>query len=520
MNIDSQKREYGVFYTPEELSDYLLSGCGDSAPTRVLDPSCGEGALLFAAQKKFGVVDTKYFGCDKRHMRIRNRYIKVKCSDFFDYNPGIRFDLVVTNPPYVRSDKSGEACRKWYEEKEWTNFKLDGRADLWVYFLLKSISLLEEDGNLAAILPWSFIQAEYACALREYLHRIFRRILIHTISDSCFSDTPQKVVVLWLWGKGSSCTEIRACCSSNFKNSSLSDFRKIALQEWLSGDGFRDVKSLDTSFDDVHRLGDICDVRIGIVTGATKFFVREKHEILQLGVAGKDCPRIVTACRELRMLNLFRKDTSSLKCLMHIGAENAPALSEVIKDGEKLSYDKRRHCRQRKIWYSVSIPTDAPDAFFTYRATAVPVMTLNDAKVYNTNSVHGIYFKDVNISADKMRWIQVSMLSAFSLLDIELKARIYGKNVLKIEPTALKSVRVYAPDRSIDATKVDEIDLLIRQGKRVEAVIVATKYIFSEMRLSYNLQTKIMAGYKRLWEQRTGRKIFENQGIDWSNCFD
>jgi adenine-specific DNA-methyltransferase len=55
------------------------------------------------------------------------------------------FDVVIGNPPYVRQEILGEEF-KTYAKKRFTTYS--GTADLYVYFIEKSLSLLKPKGSL------------------------------------------------------------------------------------------------------------------------------------------------------------------------------------------------------------------------------------------------------------------------------------------------------------------------------------------------------------------------------------
>ena len=71
MSIDNsgdQKKINGRFYTPERLADLLINNCDELLSARktgnlVLDPSCGDGALIKSVQRRFGDAVVCY-GCD------------------------------------------------------------------------------------------------------------------------------------------------------------------------------------------------------------------------------------------------------------------------------------------------------------------------------------------------------------------------------------------------------------------------------------------------------------------------
>ncbi|MBL0953577.1 MAG: Eco57I restriction-modification methylase domain-containing protein [Leptospira sp.] len=85
------------------------------------------------------------------------------------------FDVVVGNPPYVRQETLGEEF-KTYAKKRFTTFA--GTADLYVYFIEKSLSLLHPKGIYSIIVANKWMRANYGENLRKFLKtkRIYKII--------------------------------------------------------------------------------------------------------------------------------------------------------------------------------------------------------------------------------------------------------------------------------------------------------------------------------------------------------
>ncbi|MGH2497191.1 MAG: Eco57I restriction-modification methylase domain-containing protein, partial [Ktedonobacteraceae bacterium] len=86
------------------------------------------------------------------------------------------FDVVISNPPYVRQEKLGPDKPFFQERYEIYH----GVADLFVYFFAQGLRLLRKDGRLAYISSNSWLQANYATALRRYLQN---NTTVETIID-------------------------------------------------------------------------------------------------------------------------------------------------------------------------------------------------------------------------------------------------------------------------------------------------------------------------------------------------
>jgi adenine-specific DNA-methyltransferase len=77
----------------------------------------------------------------------------------------VGFDVVIGNPPYIRQEGITEL--KPYLEANFTTYS--GRADLYVYFYEKGVSIIKPNGIFCFITPNKFFRANYGKALKIYL---------------------------------------------------------------------------------------------------------------------------------------------------------------------------------------------------------------------------------------------------------------------------------------------------------------------------------------------------------------
>ncbi len=78
------------------------------------------------------------------------------------------FDAIVGNPPYVRQESLSAIKR--YLESHYVSF--DGVADLYTYFMERSLRLLKSGGLFSYIVSSSFLRATYGEPLRRHLKNI------------------------------------------------------------------------------------------------------------------------------------------------------------------------------------------------------------------------------------------------------------------------------------------------------------------------------------------------------------
>ncbi len=125
-------------------------------------------------------------------------YWPIEFADIFAEKGG--FDIVIANPPYVRQEliadptiegeQSLEERRKYkrklleqiqhdWDDKEGKIVKIPKRADLYVYFYLKGLKLLNPDGVMCFISSNSWLDVDYGKALQEILLKYVPIIAIY-----------------------------------------------------------------------------------------------------------------------------------------------------------------------------------------------------------------------------------------------------------------------------------------------------------------------------------------------------
>lgn len=100
------------------------------------------------------------------------------------------FDVVIGNPPWVRSQRIDSAARAMYRER-YRLFRGDGagnsapfqQPDLSIAFFEKALSLVASDGIVSLLLPSKILNAGYAASLRRHIERTLSVIAIDDWSE-------------------------------------------------------------------------------------------------------------------------------------------------------------------------------------------------------------------------------------------------------------------------------------------------------------------------------------------------
>lgn len=200
-NITEQKAG-GATYTPKTLADFVAQQIVKSArktskerPFRVLDPAIGDGELLISLTEQlihnhelkieiYGF-ETNLKSLNIATARLRQKFPSIPVyfeqKDFLDFileefgvehNVGLfqpdqpdSYDLIIANPPYVRTQVMGATQAQFISER----FGLAGRIDLYYAFLFGIAKLLEPQGVAGIIVSNRFMTTKSGAPVRKAL---------------------------------------------------------------------------------------------------------------------------------------------------------------------------------------------------------------------------------------------------------------------------------------------------------------------------------------------------------------
>lgn len=206
----------GAHYTPHTLADFLADvTLGQTAfPNEknyvVLDPACGDGGLLKAiasaampaVRRRIELVGFETDQVAAKNARenlggLKVAKIDIRTEDFLDtvanqmctdlessfnpLTPSIRqFDVVISNPPYVRTQTLGAARSQQLA----STFCLNGRVDLYHAFI-KAISLVLRFGGVFGLLTSNrFMLTQAGASVREIFRRDFDLCDLYDLGDT------------------------------------------------------------------------------------------------------------------------------------------------------------------------------------------------------------------------------------------------------------------------------------------------------------------------------------------------
>ena len=338
---------------------------------------------------------------------------------------------------------------------------------------------LNYGGSIAAILPWSFLQADYAVKVRKVLYENFRQIKLIAFNQPFFQDASERVVFLYLSNFGNECKNIKIAYSNSHKEDYQFQFCKV--NDWLRskilfGSIQKDFKVIEQDLINIYNfksLDELCKIKIGVVTGANKFFIKNLGEWDSIRINKKHLQPIITKSTELAV-----EKENDLKWILSLNESNERKHRDYLNTGITKKLHLRSHCKNRKPWYSINMGS-LPDAFFPYRVKEYPYLAYNFLRCTSTNSVHRIYFKN-QISLNQRYWLIICSLSIFSQLSFSVNCKTYGRALMKLEPGGLKNcILSPLPQKGIKK-QYDSILKLILSNEKEKAVKLSTQIVARE----------------------------------------
>lgn len=491
-----RRRLLGAYYTPDDLATVLVRWALADEKGPVLDPSYGGCAFLEAAARVLSERDPSgpgegVYGVDidpacaetanGSELLVGDHCIQ---ADFLSASsshlPGSPYAAIVGNPPYVRHHWiTGDQRESARAVAAQSAVPLPATASLWAYFLLHSLRFLAQGGRLAMLVPEAIMQTDYAAPLRTMLAERFESSRLIHIRDRQFDHTDEAVVALTCSGFGGSGTvETLAVGSVKDLESVLSDGEPCAghcasfplAGTEAAGPGVAVLERIRQSGSST-RLGDLASIRVGVVTGANRHFIRSRGDLDSLGVPVGARHGVVSRTRWLKGLAFTRTDHEALVdaqapalLVRPEGAKEARLAAAWIADGVAAGADRRYKCSLRSDWFRIDLPSP-PDAFATCARAGSPLLILNRSACLNSNAIHSVRWQsDLEVAPEA---VAVGFLTSAASAWAELRGRRYGGGVLKIEPGTLKRLPVPVAPGAEDV--FDEIDRLLRKGREEDA---------------------------------------------------
>lgn len=302
----SSKNKYGQYFTPKMVAEFMVSLADIKSNSKILEPSCGEGVFLDVLQEN-GFSNLFAFEIDKE---LGKKFDFVQYESFVSAKITEYYDLIIGNPPYIRRKNLEPELKEELATSRLWNKYFNNLCDYLYIFILKSIELLSENGQLIFICPEYWMNTTHSISLRNYMvENGYFESIFHFNETPIFNNATVSVIIFkYIKSKNK---EQQIDVVKYFKNRSLSnellslfrdkshkspDIKRFSVPQFI-----KNKRWLLTNLEEVRKIekfekscstkiliqqdlftknikssystiGDICDIGNGMVSGLDKAF--------------------------------------------------------------------------------------------------------------------------------------------------------------------------------------------------------------------------------------------------------
>lgn len=503
----------GAVYTPARVAAAMTRWAIRSPNDSVLDPSCGEGVFLAAAHTRLadlGSRKRKVQGVDIDHEVAAN--VGAICSDFFAWSRNAaKVDVVLGNPPYIRSHLFGEQSRLLaFSQMARIGVKPSRLMSTWAPFLAICCALLTPKGRLAMVIPEELLTVGYAAPIRNFLLSNFRRVIVCFPEAGIFPSVQQATVLLLCDHEAAT---PQGLLTLSYEALESGDYDQVeAAPSWgwcgkwshlfLSASQRTVVATVQAQLDWAP-FSEYGRVEVGVVTGENSFFLLDRHTAQT--ISAEYLVPAISSARDLSGIAFSEHDFQKMlngdrpAYLLSLNANSRiPAsLRRYLDSGVASGVNQRYKCSIREPWFAVPGIRRA-DAVMLRQSGDMPRVVNLAMKCDATDTVHRISWAQPRLSAAHA----ASFLNTWTLISAELFGRSYGGGVLELMPSEANQLPMPMPTIILEKLAVT-VDRLLREKHVPEAVARVDSVVLKN--ISEAEKVELRAALRTLVQRRKTR---------------
>lgn len=548
-------KERGAYYTPKAISDFLVNwGLKHTInPVNILEPSCGDGVFLRSLCESLSSIEdpnvrilaiemnrneAKKASTELKSLKKIPKIIsKVVASEYFGYMATSiplskrKFNLILGNPPYIKQSKFVKGREQAVSRMNELGLKINQQSNAWVYFVIDAISRMSSNSRIGLVIPSDLLQLDYAKKVQDWITKNLDNTLIIGFDELVFPNIQQDVVLL-LGEKNQNAKQGRLGLisvknthelkfnlwekfvdSKNLTNSKELDWDL----QYLSDSQISTIKKVSTN-QNVLSFGEIADLRIGIVTGANKFFCLDKDQLKDLGIrrgynkglrvrkmigSGIDVDGI-----EYSHINHERNHSKnqSTSLLEFNSSFERVKLTEKIQDyllaGESLEYHERNQLKRRNPWYSSEHVLTTQIGMYK-RSHDYCKLFFKPDDIFSTDTVYRVWIKELYADEITAKQFVFNFVNSLTYLFCEMQGRSYGGGVLELTPKEIRTLKL--PMYKCTNEQFSKLDLMFKQKESIENILDYTDEIILNF-LGDSEKKVLRESWKKLKNRRNNRK--------------
>jgi hypothetical protein len=394
----------------------------------------------------------------------------VKNADFLEQPPPAKkFNLLITNPPYVRHHHLGQTRKVDVQAlvRERLHLRISGLAGLYCYFLLLADAWLDDGGLAVWLIPSEFMDVNYGAAVKEYRRVRLLRIHRFCATEVQFDDALVSSAIVIFEKAPPAGQDIDFTLGGSLRCPServtIPHAALIPGDKWTKyslGGRFSSNRSRHRD-DSRHalRLGDLFTIKRGLATGNNDFFILPRARAREVGIPEKFLRPILPSPRCIADPVIEADESGYPLGLPQLALIDCRLPEDVIEkrfarfwryllSGKAAAIDKAYLTSRRRPWYSQE-DRPPPPFLCTYMGRATngrkPFRFLRNKSQATAHNVYLLLYPTGPLKAALEREPELyqKVFEGLEVIDtdrIKGDGRVYGGGLFKMEPKELASV--------------------------------------------------------------------------------
>lgn len=470
------RNRLGQFSTPSALADEIVAYCwdywkGKGRPVRFLEPCVGTGSFFSSLRRIIPASSIESaFSCelDDGHADVarslwQDAGLQIKHADFLkELPPKKKFNLLITNPPYVRHHHLDPARKEELQAvvRERLHLRSSGLAGLYCYFLLLADAWLEESGLSVWLIPSEFMDVNYGSVVKEYLTHRVRLLHIHRFcpTDVQFDDALVSSAIVVFETSAPVDQEVTFSLGGSLrsptKKETLRQSELVPAEKWTKY--FKGRESNARRLQSSVLFGDLFAVKRGLATGNNDFFILPKDKAQDFGIPDQFLRPILPSPRRItdaviesdeRGYPRLSPQLALIDCKLseETVAKRFPGFWEYLRSGKEKGVHETYLISRRTPWYSQE-DRPAPPFLCTYMGRSAngrkPFRFLWNKSQATAHNVYLLLYpkERLQLALDREPSLFNELFAALQSFDTDLMktdGRVYGGGLFKMEPNEL-----------------------------------------------------------------------------------
>lgn len=488
LNSLNRKSELGQVFTPVPLAKFIISLIKNDLTDshRLLDPSIGYNVFFsqlngIKTNPSFvGIELDKDLLSDEVKAFYDNPSRKLINGSFFHYPISEKFDFIIQNPPYVRQELliSGENSKTEIIEslpREIRNL-IPSQSNLYIYFLIKSLFHLKENGRLLALTYDSWLYSRFGIEFKKTLLKFGTVNAVYhfrnhgfpdasvgaTILDFYKTNEPEKDIKIYRFENP---TNLNSATSQN--NNLVKHVSKVEFLKYRSNE-FPILEFSNSFFIKIKDISASRPVR-GTTTLANKFFIHQQPVFEESVNFIKD----VTGIKKFGItegdsyLLAIEKNKPAVETLDYLTFVK----NEIIQSDKYRSLNKQ--ITENEEWYKIK-PLIPGNIIFNYYLRQNIDFFANEKFICCSDNFYSIKLtKDFDI-------IFAILNSTLTKISVLHQARSQGQGLKKIQLYEFKDISICS-HKELSSSSLEKLDVLGRDLKNINRFSIEKYKIINEI---------------------------------------